>query len=110
MFDDARMPQRPRRNRASQARRDLVREAQLEARHLVLPLFVQESEESVAIASMPRHARLGIRGLVDKAREAWELGVRAVALFPALGDELKDPYGRESLNPEGLLQRATRAL
>ena len=110
MPHDARMLERPRRNRASQARRDLVRETHLEAKHLVLPLFVHEQEEAVPIASMPRQARLGIEGLVAQAREAWELGVSGVALFPALADELKDPFGRESANPDGLLQRAVRAL
>lgn len=110
MVDEPRMLARPRRNRASQARRDLVREAQLEARHLVLPLFVQETEQATPIASMPRQARLGVRALVAKAEEAWKLGVKAVALFPALDDLLKDPQGRESSNPDGLLQRAVRAL
>ncbi len=110
MPTDARMLERPRRNRASQARRDLVRETHLEAKHLVLPLFVHEQETAVPIASMPRQARLGVGGLVAKAQEAWELGVRGVALFPALADELKDPHGRESANPDGLLQRAVRAL
>lgn len=104
------MLQRPRRNRVSPSHRNLVRETHVAAHHLVLPLFVQESEQEVPIASMPRQARLGIRGLVDKAREAWQLGIPAVALFPALGDELKDPRGQESLNPDGLLQRAIRAL
>lgn len=101
---------RPRRNRASAAHRDLIRETHLAAQHLVLPLFVQESETAVPIPSMPRHARLGIEGLVQKAREAWELGIPAVALFPALPDDLKDPRGQESLNPDGLLQRAVRRL
>src|SRR5690606_2489985 len=53
---------------------------------------------------------LGVRGLVDKAREAFDLGVRAVALFPSLSPDLKDPEGKESLNPDGLLQRAVRSL
>lgn len=104
------MLQRPRRNRATAAHRDFVRETHLAPEHLVLPLFVQESETPVPIASMPRQARLGIQGLVAKAREAWELGVQGVALFPALPDDLKDPRGQESLNPDGLLQRAVRAL
>ncbi len=90
--------------------RALVREAHLSAEHLVLPLFVQDEEKETPIASMPRQARLGVRALVKKAEEAARLGVRAVALFPALSDELKDPYGKESENPDGLLQRAVRAL
>lgn len=104
------MLDRPRRNRASAAHRDLIRETHLTPRNLVLPLFVQESEQEVPIASMPRQARLGIEGLVRKAREASELGVPAVALFPALPDSQKDPRGQESANPDGLLQRAIRRL
>lgn len=59
---------------------------------------------------MPNQARLSIDRLVEKAREAFGLGISAVALFPALPDELKDPFGRESENSQGLLQRAIRAL
>lgn len=87
-----------------------MRETHLAPQHLVLPLFVHGEERPQPIASMPRQARLGIADLVAKAHEAWELGVQAVALFPALPDSLKDPRGQESLNPEGLLQRAVRAL
>src|SRR5687767_10867768 len=105
------MLQRPRRNRATPAIRSLVRETTLEPRNLILPLFVQEGEDSEApISSMPGHARLGIRRLVAKAGQAHALGVPGVALFPALADSLKDPRGKESTNPGGLLQRAIRAL
>jgi porphobilinogen synthase len=91
--------------------RELVRETRLSSADLVLPLFVQEGEQSeTPIRSMPGQARLGIQKLVAKAREAFELGVPAVALFPALGDDLKDPRGSESMNHEGLLQRSVRAL
>lgn len=104
------MLNRPRRNRVSAAVRGLVRETKLSADHLVLPLFVQEPQGRTPIGSMPGHARLGIQELVEQAREAFELGVRAVALFPALPDTLKDPRGSESTNPNGLLQRSVRAL
>lgn len=62
------------------------------------------------IGSMPGHARLSIDLLVAKAREAHELGVQGVALFPSIPDALKDTRATESTNPEGLLQRAVRAL
>jgi len=104
------MLQRPRRNRSSAGVRGLVRDTQLSAANLVLPLFVQEGDGETAIRSMPGHARLGIPRLVDKAGEAFGLGVPAVALFPALVDDLKDPRGSESTNPDGLLQRSVRAL
>ncbi len=105
------MKARPRRNRMSPALRELVREAHLAAGDLVLPLFVQEGDAiATPIASMPGHARLSIDLLVVKGREASELGVPAVALFPALTDDQKDPRGSASVKPDGLLQRAVRAL
>jgi porphobilinogen synthase len=105
------MLQRPRRNRASIAIRSMLRETTLAPHHLILPLFVQAGQNLESpIASMPGCARLSIDRLVEKAKEAARLGVRGVELFPALEDSLKDPRGRESQNPEGLLQRAVREL
>jgi porphobilinogen synthase len=102
---------RPRRNRISPAMRNLVREAHLSPADLVMPLFVQEgSARRTPIGSMPGQARLSIDLLIETAREASSLGVSGVALFPALDDTLKEPYGKESLNPDGLMQRAIRAL
>jgi porphobilinogen synthase len=89
----------------------MVRETDLRPTNLVLPLFIQEGEEAeTPIASMPGQFRLGIEKIVGRAREALELGIPAVALFPALPAELKDPRGSESLNSSGLLQRCVRAL
>ena len=62
------------------------------------------------IKSMPGHARLGIEPLVALSRRAFDAGVPGVALFPAIDDALKNSRGTESENPEGLLQRAVRAL
>jgi porphobilinogen synthase len=105
------MQARPRRNRASPALRELVRETRLAASDLVLPLFVQEGDGiETPIASMPGHARLSIDRLVERGRLARNLGVPAVALFPALPDDQKDPRGSASTKPDGLLQRSVRAL
>jgi len=102
---------RPRRNRSRPALRRLLRETHLGPEDLVLPLFVQEGEDArTPIASMPGHARLSIDLLVETAREAAELGLPGVALFPALPEEAKDPRGNASTKPDGLLQRAVRAL
>ncbi len=105
------MLSRPRRNRVSQSVRSLVRETTLSTDDLVLPVFVQEgSGRSTPIASMPGHARLSIDLMLEKCAEALELGVKGVALFPALDDALKDPRAKESVNPEGLMQRTIRAI
>lgn len=87
-----------------------MRETSLSASNLVWPMFVQEGDSETPIASMPGQSRLGIQKLVERARQAHELGVSGVALFPALSDDLKDPRGTESTNESGLLQRAIRAL
>jgi porphobilinogen synthase len=103
--------QRPRRNRRNAQVRGLFRETTLGPEHLVLPLFVQEgSALRSPIATMPGQARLSIDLLVETAREAFELGVPAVALFPALEERLKDTRGSESTNQSGLLPRTVRAL
>ena len=105
------MLSRPRRNRRSPAMRNAIRETQLSSANLVLPSFVQEGTgQRHPIASMPGCARLSIDLLVEQAKEARELGIAGIAIFPALSDELKDAVGTESKNPEGLFQRAIRAL
>jgi len=102
---------RPRRNRATPAIRAIVRETNISPAHLVLPMFVQEGERSeTPIGSMPGVSRMGIANLVDRAKEAIDLGVRGVVLFPAVDEARKTPTGVESLNENGLLQRCVAAL
>jgi porphobilinogen synthase len=91
--------------------RALVRDTELTPARLVYPMFVQEGEgKRSPIESMPGQARLSIDLLVETAGQAFALGVPAVALFPALPDDQKDPRGSESTNASGLLQRSVRAL
>jgi len=102
---------RPRRNRRSAGLRSLVRETSLSASHLVFPMFVQEGQGvATPIASMPGQSRLSVDLLVEKAREAFELGVAAVEIFPLIPDAQKDQRGTESINAAGLVPRAVRAL
>jgi porphobilinogen synthase len=102
---------RPRRNRVSPEIRGFLRETTVSAEHLVWPVFVQEgSRKETPISSMPGQGRLSIDLLVERAKQARDLGIPAVALFPALEDSVKDSRGKESTNPNGLLQRAVGAL
>ena len=102
---------RPRRNRINEAIRGLVRESHLSADHLIAPLFVVDgSSQRIPIQSMPGHARLSIDELVKEVRELYDLGVKCVALFPAIEDKLKTPDAREAYNPKGLNARAIRAV
>jgi len=76
----------------------------------VLPAFVHEEKAPKVIASMPGHSRLGIDDMVSLAREAAELGVHGLALFPAIADSKKTPGGKEGENDKGLLQECVRAI
>lgn len=105
------IPQRPRRNRSSEALRAMVRENQLTPNDFIAPLFVREGKgERTAISSMPGHARLSVDELIKEARELLALGVSTVALFPAIDDAKKTSDAREAWNPENLNLRAARAL
>ncbi|MZG30688.1 MAG: porphobilinogen synthase [Nitrospinae bacterium] len=105
------MIQRPRRNRLNPSIRGLIRESQVSSANLVWPAFVQEGNNLRSpIVSMPGISRLSIDELVADCQQAFDLGVPAVALFPALEDSLKNSEGKESLNPNGLLQRAVKEL
>ena len=91
--------------------RGLVRETEIQPRNLVWPAFVQEGKnQRTPIVSMPGVSRLSIDQLLVDSKKAFELGVPAVALFPAIDEALKNSEGKESLNPDGLLQRAVKEL
>jgi porphobilinogen synthase len=104
------LTERPRRLRRSPALRGFLREAHLAPHQLILPLFVHDGREREDIRSMPGVYRHSIDGLLREAETAAGLGITSVALFPRVPDALKDPRGSESLNPDGLFQRAVRAL
>lgn len=102
---------RPRRNRQTEVIRSLVRESHLGPEHLIAPLFVIDGQnQKVAIASMPGQFRLSIDELIKEAKELYDLGVKTVALFPAVDEKFKTPDAREAYNPEGVNARAIRAL
>ena len=104
------MASRPRRNRKSLGVRALVQEHQLSSNDLILPLFLHDENEDVAIESMPGCTRWSLAGLVKEAGEALALGVRGVVLFPKIEEELKTSGAEECFNAEGLVPRAIRAL
>ncbi len=101
---------RMRRNRAADWSRRLVAEVALSANDLIWPVFVHDRPGAVAVPSMPKVERLSIDLLVERAAVAAELGIPAIAIFPALEPELKTPDGREATNPENLICRAIAAV
>jgi porphobilinogen synthase len=102
---------RPRRNRQNEVIRSMVRENFLSPAQLIAPLFVIEGkDQKIPIKSMPGYDRLSIDKLVIEAKELYALGVKSVALFPAINDNLKTATARESYNSDGLNARAIRAV
>jgi porphobilinogen synthase len=102
--------ERPRRNRKSAAIRDAVRETSLGPERFILPLFVHEGDAPIPIGSMPGCARHCRASLLEEVERAVAVGVRMVALFPAVDDALKDPTGTASYDPDGLVPRTIAAL
>ncbi len=102
---------RPRRLRRSEAVRRMARETRLSADDLIMPLFVVEGEGvREPIDAMPGQFRLSVDRLVEEAREVWDLGVPAAALFPKVPEKMKDERGSAGLDPDGLFPRAIRAV
>jgi porphobilinogen synthase len=100
-----------RRMRRDEFSRRLMREQRLSADDLIQPLFIMEGQgQREAVASMPGVERVSIDELLKEAAELVALGVPAVALFPVTPLEQKTEDAREAFNPEGLAQRAVRAL
>ena len=102
---------RLRRNRRDDFSRRLVRENQLSVDDLIYPVFVLDgSNRRETVASMPGVERLSIDLLLKEAEEWVALGIPALALFPVTPVECKSLDAAEAWNPEGIAQRAIRAL
>jgi len=102
---------RPRRLRQAPWIRALVAENVLSPADFIWPCFVIDgADRAEPIASMPGVERLTIDRLVAKAREAADLGIPAIAIFPYTDPGLKTPGAEEAWNPENLVCRATRAV
>ncbi len=100
---------RLRRLRRTGALRDLVRETELSARHLIHPLFVVAGLDGrEPVASMPGVERLSISQAVEEARAVASLGIPGVLLFGV--PSAKDAEGSEAWDDEGIVQLATRAI
>ncbi|MGE5267189.1 MAG: porphobilinogen synthase [Deltaproteobacteria bacterium] len=102
---------RPRRNRRAPWARALVSENALSPSDLIWPLFVLDGiGRREPIPSMPGVERLSIDLVAEAAREAADLGIPAVALFPYTDPALRTDDAREAFNPDNLVCRATRAI
>ncbi len=105
------LPRRLRRLRVSKSVRSLVQENRIEVDDLIAPLFVHEREGGPeAVESMPGVWRFSIEDTVHECRSLWDLGIKAVAIFPSIDPQNKDPDGSAGLNPDNLIYRAVRAI
>ena len=102
---------RLRRTRASAWSRRLHAETVLTPADLIWPLFVVEGDGvEQPIASLPGVSRWSVDGIVARGREARDLGIPCVALFPYTQPERRTDDGREALNPDNLMCQAIQAL
>lgn len=97
--------------RKNAAIRNLVAETVLHPSNFIAPLFIDEGNNiAFEIPSMPGYYRRSIDGTVKEVKELWSMGIKAVLLFVKAADDTKDNTGKESWNPNGLMQRAIKAI
>ena len=102
---------RSRRLRKNSQMRKLVSENRLDVSDLIWPIFVCEGNNiKEPVLSMDDVYRLSIDNLIKEAQNAYALGITCVALFPSINPNLKTIDCREAINPENLINTATKAL
>lgn len=105
------LPRRPRRMRRDDFSRRLMRENHVTCDDLIYPMFILEGEgQREEVPSMPGVERVSIDLLLQEAEQLVALGIPAVAIFPVTPTSCKSEDAAEAYNPEGLAQRAVRAL
>ena len=103
------MLNRPRRNRKSQAIREMVQENHLHASDFIFPLFIIDGKnQQTEVSSMPGIFRYSIDNLLKEVENCLKLGIKSFDLFPNLEESLKDKSASESLNEKGLYLKAIK--
>jgi porphobilinogen synthase len=91
--------------------RKLMRENNLSVSHLIYPMFVIDGDKiRQDVSSMPGIQRLSIDQLLKDAKECFDLGIPAIALFPVIEDSLKSDNAEECFNEFGLIPKAVNEL
>src|SRR5260370_2749106 len=102
---------RLRRNRREDWSRRLVAEHKLSVDDLIWPVFVQEGKnQRTPVDSMPGVDRLTVDLFIEAAKQARDLGIPAIAIFPETDPKPKTPDAREAYNPGNLVCRAMTAV
>jgi porphobilinogen synthase len=102
---------RMRRGRSAPWMRSMLAEHRLHATDLILPMFVCEGQGcEEPIASLRGVSRWSIDRLAGRAKEAAQLGIPCIALFPNTPPRLRTDDAKEALNPDNLICRAIREI
>jgi porphobilinogen synthase len=102
---------RPRRNRRTEALRNMIAETTLRTDQLVYPVFLCDGkDQKIEIQSMPGQYRFSADQLLMEIEACVKLGINSFALFPAIHDSLKNSRGDEALNANGLLPSTVRKI
>lgn len=97
--------------RKSPAIRSMVAETSLSPSDFIVPLFISEGDQlTFEIPSMPGYYRRSLDLTLQEVKELWSMGIKSVLLFVMVPDSLKDNTGKESWNPDGLMQRSIQAI
>lgn len=102
---------RPRRNRKSQAIRDMVQENHLRASDFIFPLFLIDGiNQKTEVSAMPGIFRYSIDEVLKEVETCLKLGLKSFDLFPNLEESLKDKFATESVNEKGLYLQAIQSI
>ena len=102
---------RNRRLRVNETLRGLIRETVITPNDFLVPLFVIEGQnKKEEIKSMPNYFKMSIDVLLKEVETLYSLGLKSVLLFAQVDEKLKDNYGSEAINKDGLMQRAIKSI
>ena len=102
---------RNRRLRVNETLRGLIRETVITPNDFLVPLFVIEGQnKKEEIQSMPNYFKMSIDVLLKEVEALYSLGLKSVLLFAQVDEKLKDNYGSEAINKDGLMQRAIKSI
>ena len=100
---------RNRRLRVNETLRGLIRETVITPNDFLVPLFVIEGQnKKEEIQSMPNYFKMSIDVLLKEVEALYSLGLKSILLFAQVDEKLKDNYGSEAINKDGLMQRAIK--
>ena len=102
---------RPRRLRSSGALRNLIKETTISPSDFLVPLFIISGENKIEeISSMPNYFKRSIDLTLKQIESLRKIGLNSFLLFAQIDDKLKDNYGKEAINKDGLMQRGIREI